>query len=393
MSETTLADVQSEVRNLAENIKNVAEDALKQAKDGAGVSASAKEKALELLNKQGELTNKQKELEARLMEVEQNGASKALKASPMSAGQAVVNSDRYKSFVAGGLSGSFKVELDNAITTTESAGLMWSERDQDVIAMPRRELRIRDLLDSAPIGTDSIDYAKQTVRTNNAAPVAEGATKPTSVYAWEQATANVKTIAHIAPITRQAMDDSLRLQAEVDSEMRYGLALEVENQLLSGDGTGQNLTGLITGATAYAAAFAPTSESAADKIMLAVLQASLSEYPADGVVMHPIDWARIALTKDADGNYILGGPQSGINKVIWGIPVVTTQAIAEDKFLCANFRMAARVYDRMAVEVLISSENKDNFETNMYTMRAEERLGLAVRRPAALIYGDFGNVA
>ena len=394
MSETTLEDVKSEIKALAGNIKDVADTALKQAEDGGKVAASAKEKALELLNKQGELASKQTELESRILEVEQNGASRMDKPKSVTAGMELANSEKLRSYVDAGASGSFRLKLDNAITTTESAGLMWSDRETDPIRLARRvDLRIRDLLDSATTSTDAIEYSKQVLRDNQAAPVAETATKPTSQYTWEKATTNVKTIAHIVPISRQALDDAPRLQSEIDSEMRYGLDLEVDKQLISGDGTGENLSGLIPNATTYAPAFTVAAETLADKVMLAFLQAQLAEYPADGIVMHPIDWARAALTKDADGNYILGGPQSVLNKSLWGVPVIATKSIDVDKFLVGSFRMAARVYDRMQTEVLISSENKDNFETNMYTMRAEERLGMAVRRPDALIFGDFGNVA
>jgi HK97 family phage major capsid protein len=63
-----------------------------------------------------------------------------------------------------------------------------------------------------------------------------------------------------------------------------------------------------------------------------------------------------------------------------------------DKFLVGAFKMAATIYDRMDAEVAVSSENQDNFIKNMYTVRAEKRLALAVKRPLALTYGDFGNV-
>ena len=63
-----------------------------------------------------------------------------------------------------------------------------------------------------------------------------------------------------------------------------------------------------------------------------------------------------------------------------------------DKFLVGSFRFGATLYDRMGVEVLISTENVDDFEKNLATMRCEERLALAVKRPGAFIFGDFGLV-
>ena len=123
-----------------------------------------------------------------------------------------------------------------------------------------------------------------------------------------------------------------------------------------------------------------------------MLQATLAEYPATGHVMNPIDWARIELTKDADGRHIIGVPQGVASPTLWGLPVVATQAIAEDKFLTGAFRLGAQLFDRWQARVEIATENEDDFVKNLVTMLCEERLALAVYRPEAFIYGDFGNV-
>ena len=60
-------------------------------------------------------------------------------------------------------------------------------------------------------------------------------------------------------------------------------------------------------------------------------------------------------------------------------------------FLTGAFKYAASLYDRSGVSVLISTENDTDFEANKATMRCESRLGLAVRRPFALVTGEFGS--
>lgn len=288
---------------------------------------------------------------------------------------------------------SARIELKAITTASGSAGgMIWRHRETDPIDLPKRpDLVIRDLLTVVPITTGTAEYAKQTVRQNNAAPVAEGAQKPYSNYGWEKATANVKTIAHLAKITRQALDDAPRLQGEVDSEMRYGLALAEDAQILNGDGTGENLLGLMLQATPYAAPSGVTipNMTRIDKLRLALLQASLGLYPSDAIATSETDWALIELTKDSAGGYIFANPLAMAGPTLWGKRVVPTNSMAIGSFLAGAFKMAATLYDRLAVEVLISSENADDFEKNLLTMRAEERVALAVKRPAALIKGTF----
>ena len=136
-----------------------------------------------------------------------------------------------------------------------------------------------------------------------------------------------------------------------------------------------------------------TTPTAIDQLRFAMLQAALAEYPATGHVMHPIDWARIETTKDADGRYIIGNPQGTARPTLWGLPVVATQAIEQDKFLTGAFRLGAQVFDRWRARVEVATENEDDFVKNLVTILAEERLALAVYRPEAFIYGDFGIVA
>src|SRR5690606_38219409 len=112
------------------------------------------------------------------------------------------------------------------------------------------------------------------------------------------------------------------------------------------------------------------------------------EYPASGFVLHPTDWTKIELTKDLGGNYIVGNAQSPIGPSLWNLPVVQTQAISAGKFLTGAFNLGAQIFDRMGVEVLLSSENDKDFENNMFTIRIEERLALAVYRPEAFVSGD-----
>jgi len=146
-------------------------------------------------------------------------------------------------------------------------------------------------------------------------------------------------------------------------------------------------------ATAFSAPITLTTPTSIDLMRLAMLQAVLAEYPATGHVMNPIDWAWVETLKDTTGRYIIGNPQGAIAPTLWGLPVVQTQSMAVDKFLTGAFKLGAQLFDRWLARVEIATENEDDFVKNLITMLCEERLALAVYRPEAFIYGDFGRVA
>jgi HK97 family phage major capsid protein len=381
-------DLRKSIDTKQDAIKKVADEALAEAKRTGTLTDETKavaDKSLLELNT----------LKEQLSQIEQKMARRpgADGEETKSYGTQVAESDRYKTFVEGGSRGTFRIELKasedevKAITAAQS-GTAWSDRDTTVTSLPRRTLTVRSLLTVIQTASGSVDYARQTTRTNNAAVVAEAALKPTSTYVWEQVNAAVRTVAHLAKLTRQAIDDAVQLRGEVDSEMRYGLALAEEGELLSGDGTGQHLTGLIPNATAYAPVLSLADLTMIDVLRLALLQAELALYPSDGIVLNPADWAGIELTKDANGSYIFANPMQLAGPRLWGKPVVSTPAQTIRKFLAGGLKLQT-LYDRMAPEVVIASENSDDFEHNLYTMRCEERLALAIKKPGALIYGDF----
>ena len=290
---------------------------------------------------------------------------------------------------------SFAMETKATITTgSTSGGPTSSQPYRDAtLTLPQRQLRVRSLLPTITISTGSVEYPKQTTRTNNAAPVAEAALKPESAYGFTMQSTTPKVIAHWVPASRQILDDAPQLKGLIDTELLYGLALREDAQILMGDGQGENLSGLITNSTAYAAPITIGSATMLDQVALAMLQASLSDFNPTGIIMHPSDWMRIRLLKDADGKYLLGEPGAQVEPRLFGLPVVATTSMTIDKFLVGDFPAAATLYDRWNARIEVSTEHADYFVRNMIAILCEERLALAVKQAGALIYGDFGNVA
>lgn len=386
------AETKAEFDKKFDTVKEMAEKALAEASKGVKLSEDDKGKIDEALTGFNTIKAQLSDLEQKLQR--DNGRGDDL----LTAGERFVNNEDFKAF-AGETRPRGRVQVDvkdiTSLTTDAagSVGTLVQPTRAGPVPLPQRRMTIRALLAPGTTNSNSIEYDKEKGFTNNAAPVAEGASKPQSEIQFEEATATVRTIAHWMRASVQILDDAAGLSSIIDNRLRYGLAFNEEAQLLNGSGTGQNLEGLVTAATAYAAPSGLVAAQQIDTVRLAMLQVALAEYPANGVVMNPIDWAVIETLKDSNGNYLIGNPQGTAIPTLWGLPVVPTQAMTEDKFLVGAFDLAAQIFDRQNATVEASTEDGNNFTENKVTIRAEERLALAIYRPEALVYGDFGRVA
>jgi len=389
------AEIKGDFEKKFDEVKGLAEKAVAEAQKGIDATTSQKETidgALTAMN----------EAKARLDDLEQKMARGGGNADdrPKSIGEQFVESEGFKAFEATGFSksargGDLQIKATLTSATTDAAGsvgdAVQTTRLPGILPLPQRRLTVRDLLSQGRMDGSTLEYVKETGFTNSAAPVAEAAAKPESDLKFDLVTTSAKVIAHWMKASKQILSDVSQLRSTIDQRLLYGLAYVEEQQLLNGSGSGQNLHGIIPQATAYSAPITLSSPTSIDLMRLAMLQAALAEYPATGHVMNPIDWAWIETLKDGEGRYIIGNPQGTISPTLWGLPVVATQAIAVDKFLTGAFRMGAQVFDRWDARVETGYVN-DDFTKNLVTILAEERLALAVYRPEAFIYGDFGRV-
>jgi HK97 family phage major capsid protein len=185
-------------------------------------------------------------------------------------------------------------------------------------------------------------------------------------------------------------DDLPQLQSYIDGRLLYGLRYVEDNQLLNGAGTGTDLNGIYTQATASTANLAIiATPTKIDVLRAAILQATLANLPASGIVLHPTDWFTIETAKDTAGPLLVGDPQNRIMPRLWGLPVVETLAMTVGKFLVGAFDMGAQIFDRQDASVEISTEDGTNFVKNLVTILCEERLALAVYNTLAFVKGDF----
>lgn len=317
--------------------------------------------------------------------------------SAKSLGELVAANDGLKSYRGGDMVLlDHEGPLNEKATVTSDPGsagaLVTPYRRPGILMNPDQPLTVRDLLTSVPISTASIEWVQENVFTNSADyQAAEGDAKAESGITFIAKTGSVKTIAHWIPLSKQILADAPALQGIVDTRLRYGLSLKEENELLTGDGIGGSILGLIPQSTAYDANRNVSGDTQIDRFRHAILQGTLSLYPVDAGVLNPEDWEKIELLKTDDNAYLFSNPASPAAPRLWGKRIAESHSIAAGNFLTGGFSMGATIWDREQVTVRVAEQHADFFIRNMVAILCEERIGLTVERPAAFITGSFGG--
>jgi len=261
-----------------------------------------------------------------------------------------------------------------------------------------RELTVADLVTRGTTDSDTIEYVRITGKTNNAAPVPEatsagqpaaynaptgpeltaGGYKPESGLALEKVTTTVKTLAHWLPMTKRAASDAGQVRTLVDGFLRYGLAEELEDQMLTGSGTGENFQGILNAGPLTVGSAGTDIDAVVDAIR--TVRVTGRRRPS-AIVMHPNDWysTGFLLAKDTQNRYLVGDPRATLEQLntLWGMRVVVTEAQTENTALVGDFRFAV-LWEREGVSISVSDSHLDFFTRNLLAILAEMRAGFGV---------------
>lgn len=343
-----------------------------------------------------DLRDQVKKIESQASEIERKANRAGLfggerGAEAKSAGEQLVSTDEWTDLQRKRL-GTASIELKAIMSPSAPTArhpFQTVENVPGIMRAPEPDVLMRDIVPVGSTSSANIEFAEEDVFTNAAAVVAEGAVKPESNITYKASSAPVVTIAHWLPASKQILDDVPQLQSLIDVRLREGLVRAEDQQLLSGNGLTGNIKGFLAHATAYDPTGIPGAPLNVDHVRWAKLQVRKALYPATAVVLNPEDWARIELSKDLQGSYLHAVVTTGAEPRLWGMRVKESDAIPVGKFLVGAFALAAQIWDREQANVAVSTEDRDNFVRNMVTIRAEERIGLAVYRPKAFVYGTF----
>jgi HK97 family phage major capsid protein len=288
-----------------------------------------------------------------------------------------------------------KTTITSPIVGYQTTGVLEIERIPGITQEARAVLQVRDLLTARPTTYQVVDFVKVSSPMTIASPAAENNPKAENQVTFTSLSERVKTIATWIPATRQILDDFSELAGFLESSLPYYVNLAEEIQLLSGDGTGENLHGLLPQATAFQTSLLNNTAgwTRIDVIGRAIQQINTAnELMPTFLVVNPRDWWAIRLTKDNYGHYILGDPQAIGSPNVFGLDLVSTTSIASGTFLVGSGNAAAsEIRDRMTVQVELSTEHQDYFVKNLVAIRAEKRLALVVKRPGSYVTGTLNS--
>lgn len=287
----------------------------------------------------------------------------------------------------------FKAATDVQVTPSSLVPTL-TTFDTNIVTGVRRRLTVADLLGSESISGTAITYFVEGALEGDFAIVGENGQKPQLHYADPTpVTEALKKIAGFIKESDEIIEDLPWFMSAINGRLLYNLGLFEENQLLSGSGVGANLTGILNRSGVQTETATDKTDNA-DALFRAITKTALnSGLDADGIVINPVDYQTLRLSKDGNGQYFGGGffagqyGNGGIQEQppLWGLRTVVTPAIVAGTALVGAYAQAGSVIRKGGVRVESTNSDEDDFTNNRVTIRAEERLALAVRRPSGFV--------
>lgn len=387
---TALEEVATEPEEVKEEIK---EEIKEEAKEDVVVEdAECGDKKEEEIKKS---SNEIAKLQQRILTLEQKGAKLMQVEQPkirLTKGAEFVNSNAFKNFEKSNFKGHMSYEfakatpLTNNLAEPYTVGTIGGVSDQGFVEDPKVVLNIENLFAHAPIADNTFLYMPLTV-TGNAGFVAEGSAKPETTFKVDAKTGQVKTIATWTKVSEQLFADKSQLINILDNNLTHAVDVTVQNQLISGDGVGENLGGISKEGnfTDYVTG-SGTATNTVDLLRNVAFKMRGANIDNLSIVLNWSDWSALLGLKSTTNEYLINGILDPVKQTIYGVPVVLSSAMTAGKFAMGNFKMGGIVFDKTAMSLEIDRTG-DDFTKNLITIRAERRLGFAVVQPKAICYG------
>ena len=281
------------------------------------------------------------------------------------------------------------ISVDGSIT----GELPQAELDTLVSRDAQRSPFIEELVRVGTISSNLDAWIETTGQEGVPLPVAELASLPQADYDFVRSTAEVKKVGVYSKYSAEMAEDLPNLISEIKNFLVSDLKKVIDGQILSGDGTGENLTGILENAVTYSAGdFALTIDEANefDVIETAVSQVVTALHSPDVVALHPTDVSKMRLAKGTDGHYVMPPFIASNGTTISGLRVVSNTGITAGTFLVGDFSKSTVKYKR-GITLEMTNTDGDDFVKDRFTVKATARLVHRVRANDydAFVTGSF----
>lgn len=333
-----------------------------------------------------ELSEQFKSVSSSLNAMAQKQAESTKGPVAVSAGDEFVKSAQFAALVKGDVQRA-RLEVKNTVTSTGDT--VQEAQRPGIIPGSFVPLSVRGVLRSIPVATNMVSAIREKVWTPGAAETEQGGAKPQSAIEFEEFNVPIQTVAHWIKISNQLLADAPAVVAYIETRLRDGLAQRIDAQLLNGNGSAPNLSGLTD-----AGNFTAYTPTAGDNLIDAINRIKYEMWTAgntpDTVIVNPADWGTVERLREGSGSgtYLFGMPGAMAASNPFGLRVVLSPYLAPGKVLVAKLDNSAVVFNRSGSVIEMGYVN-DDFTKNLITIRAEERLGLSIDRPAGVYYGDY----
>ncbi|HKC98923.1 MAG TPA: phage major capsid protein [Methylomirabilota bacterium] len=327
--------------------------------------------------------------------------------APRSPGLQVLENTQYKALAESGAfrlpaaKNEFTVPMQDGMSLLQYKTLIWTGTGtpqglvppdiQPGVRVPflTRELTILDLINTTPTVSDTIEYVAETAFTNAAAPVPQASattgtsgSKPESGLTYQTLLSPVRTIAHWIPITNRMLADAPLLRGVIDQRLLLGLNLTLESQIITGDGTGENLTGLLNAVGINTTGVGTGNDLDGMFLGMTMIRVTGLSNPT-AICLHPLDFLKIRLQREGTGatagGYLMGPPSLVGATTLWGLPVVQSLGLPQGTGLVGDFAMGCMLFDREEGQIRVGFIN-DQFVRNIQTILAELRAAFVIWR-------------
>lgn len=280
-------------------------------------------------------------------------------------------------------------EFKTLISITGNADLAPApDRLSLVVPKPLATLDFLQVIATSTTDSDVVEYLEETTYTNNASPTAETSDAPESAIVWTKRQKNVREITHFIPVTRRALQDEGFLEGWVNNRLIDGVRRRLQQQVLTGAGTSQDLEGIYSNSSIGSVDRSNASVSMLDSLHKCVTTIRVNAFrEPDFIGIHPEDYETIALARaggstTTDGAYLYGNPITGGAQTIWGVPTIVHTAFTSGQPL-VGVGSEAVLWVRSGVEVSMSDSHSDYFIKRQVAMLATMRAAFGVITPTA----------